>query len=245
MTQLVSLILVFHNLPEITLQCIQSIHQYTKPHYELLVIDNASTVDMKNAIKAFPRVRFFQNSRNIGYIAALNQGIKKAQGDYYLILNNDIIATPYWLENLLRCMKSDARIGIVGPVTNRIGNPKQTIKTPEFQSPEELMDFARTYNRWDVKKWFPFDHTLAGFCLLIKKEVVETIGLFDERFQLGLCEDYDFVRRAKKAGFRVMCAGDTFIYHYYNLTFKSLQLNRQSLLQKNIQKYKEKWSHKE
>lgn len=243
MADLVSIILVYHNLEEITLQCVRSIYQNTEPPFELIVIDNGSKIQLKEKLEAFPQVRFFRNEKNTGYAAALNSGLKKARGAYYLTLNNDIIATPHWLQNMLRCLKSDPQIGIVGPATNRIGNPRQRIETPEFNSYQELMNFAKKYNRWDSKKWLPFDHTLAGFCMLIRKRVVDRIGPFDEQFQIGLCEDYDFVRRAIKAGFLVMCAHDTFIFHYYNLTFNHLNIHRQSLLENNIKKYKRKWSH--
>lgn len=242
MKKFVSIIVVFHNLQEITLQCLESIYQHSNLPFELILVDNGSKNDISDKLKKLKNLRFIRNKRNEGYIVAINQGLRKARGDAYLLLNNDTIATPNWLENMVTCLFSAEEIGIVGPVTNRIGNSKQKIKTPSFQSYHDIISFGRDFNKSNPRKWFPFDHSLAGFCMLIKSIVVERIGYFDEDFALGLCEDYDFVRRAKEAGFEVMCAGDTFLFHYYNMTFNALKIDRPSLLEKNKKKYRQKWT---
>ncbi|MHB1126454.1 MAG: glycosyltransferase family 2 protein [Bacillota bacterium] len=77
--------------------------------------------------------------------------------------------------------------------------------------------------------------------MLITKQVIEKIGEFDEQFKEGLYADNDLSKRAIMAGYRALCAGDTFVYHFRSMTFKTHRMNRDKLIAQNKAKFKSKW----
>ena len=109
--------------------CLESVVANTDyPNYELIVVDNGSTNELLTYLDQLadrlPFVRVFQNERNLGFAVATNQGLSQADGDRFVLLNNDTIVPPGWLTPLIRRL-DDPQVGAVGPVTNRIGNEAQ------------------------------------------------------------------------------------------------------------------------
>ena len=86
---------------------------------------------------------------------------------------------------------------------------------------------------------------LVGFCLLIRREVVDSIGLLDERFGLGCFEDDDYCLRAMQVGYRTVIARDAFVHHFGGRTFVGTGVDFQSLMQKNEGLFREKWAKAE
>jgi GT2 family glycosyltransferase len=138
------------------------------------------------------------NEVNRGFPSAANQGIQAATGRQILLLNNDTIVTTGWLRRMLRALHSDARIGLVGPCSNYVSGTQQI--TVGYDGLEGVDGFA-----WDRGKAYDRvvsdTHRVVGFCLLIRREVVDKIGLLDERFSPGNFEDDDYCLRAIEAGF--------------------------------------------
>ncbi|MHB8171344.1 MAG: glycosyltransferase family 2 protein [Thermincolia bacterium] len=233
MSGLTSIIILAWNQLEYTKLCLNSIFRHTSPSYQLILVDNGSTdgttqffrtLENNNLTATFrpQNITVIYNQKNLGFPAGVNQGIKKAQGDYLLLLNNDTIVTPNWLKNLLNCLTSCPFIGLVGPRSNFAA--VTGLDGLVLNNPEEIEVFARQFNQPDPDKWFPVEW-LPGFCLLIKKQALDTIGLLDEKFEYGFMEDVDLGRRANQAGFVNMCAGDTFVYHFGSRTFTGNGLN--------------------
>ena len=83
---------------------------------------------------------------------------------------------------------------------------------------------------------------LVGFCLLIRREVIDRVGLLDERFGIGCFEDDDFCRRTLQAGYRAVIARDSFIHHFGGQTFRNSGVDFAALMQKNQTLYQEKWT---
>lgn len=170
--------------------------------------------------------RIIRNEQNLGFPKAVNQGIKAATGDIIVILNNDTLVTPGWLDRLEKHLET---YDIVGPVTNSISGPQQVPFTADtFQIP--AFDI--------IKPW----HRLVFFCVAIKRGVIDKIGLLDEQFSPGNFEDDDYCLRAIEAGFKLGIAFDVFITHLGSATHKSLNLDHQKLLQTNLAKFQAKWS---
>jgi GT2 family glycosyltransferase len=82
---------------------------------------------------------------------------------------------------------------------------------------------------------------LVGFCLLIRREVIDRIGLLDERFGIGNFEDDDYCRRARDAGFKLAIAADAFVHHFGGRTFIGSGVNHGELMRRNERLYREKW----
>ncbi|MBE0447944.1 MAG: glycosyltransferase [Actinobacteria bacterium] len=207
---LTSIIILGNDQLEYTKFCIESIHRYTTPLFELILVDNGSTDGTAEYFDSIVGARVIKNKTNQGFAKGYNRGIKAAKGDYILLIGNDTIVTGYWLENLIACLESEPSIGIVGPRSN-YASGRQFIET-SYTTVEDLHRFAGKFNRQGPEEWFEVD-TITGLCMLIKREIIDKIGVFDERFSVGSFEGNDFCARAKAAGYRLVCAGNTFIHH--------------------------------
>jgi Flp pilus assembly protein TadD len=180
-----------------------------------------------------------ENPENFGFPKGCNQGIEVATGNYILLLNNDVILTDKWLERLVACASSDPQIGLVGSMTNNISG-RQRDELACYSSVEEMHHYAQLFHQKNRGNWFDCPR-IVGFCMLIKREVVEKIGLLDERFGKGNYEDDDYCLRARQAGYRTVIAGDVFIHHFGSVTFKN-STDYDALLKENEKIFRDKWS---
>jgi len=142
--------------------------------------------------------------------------------------------------------KSD--VGIVGPVTNAIGNEakidvsyKDLIMELTSENLMEMELFAKHYTI--KKRGFFFEiPMLALYCAAMRRDVIDKIGLLDERFSVGMFEDDDYSMRIKKAGFKVICAEDVFIHHFGGTSFSKLHPDEYyKIFEENRKKYELKW----
>lgn len=163
-----------------------------------------------------------------------------AKGQTICILNNDILVTPNWLSNLLNCLQSDDKIGMVGPVTNFISG-EQLIEVP-YQSIEDMYSFAATHNVPNAGKWQGTDR-IVGFCLIFRRELFEATGYLDEGFEIGNFEDEDYVLRVRLNGRKLVIARDTFIHHYGSVTIRELGDQIESINDKNAAFFRDKWGN--
>jgi tetratricopeptide (TPR) repeat protein len=204
----------------------------------VVVVDNGSTEDV--AYEADQNnLEVLRSDSNLGFAHACNRGIRHTHGDFVVILNNDTIVTPGWLERLLWHMEDDPEIGIAGVSTNFAGSVQQIPVT--YRTEKELYDFSenlyskKLHQRVAVSK-------VVGVCMLIRRRILEDIGLFDTRFGLGNYEDDDLCLRARVAGYKVVWAKDVFIHHTGSKTFQALDIDYGALLEKNKKKYQNKWA---
>ena len=123
-------VLCYNGLEETTRPCMESIIANTpEGRYELIVVDNASADGTADYLKTFAarheNVRLLLNETNRGYAGGNNDGIKLAQGQYIVLLNNDTLVPGGWLEKLLKLFNEQSDVGLVGPVTNAAGNEQR------------------------------------------------------------------------------------------------------------------------
>jgi GT2 family glycosyltransferase len=155
------------------------------------------------------------------------------------MLNNDTVVTRGWLGRLVRHLHRDARIGMVGPVTNAIGNEAQ-IDVP-YVSLEEMDTFAE--HRALACEGQTFDiRVLALFCAAMPRAALDEIGLLDERFEVGMFEDDDFAIRLRQSAYRLICANDVFIHHHSRAAFKKLGDDEyRAIFEANKKRFETKW----
>ena len=236
---LTSIIILTHNQVAYTRMCIDSIRRYTDEPFELIVVDNASDDATIAYLKSLDNVKLIFNQTNRGFPAAVNQGIELATGEYLLLLNNDTIVTTGWLQRMQEAMQRETNIGLVGPCSNNVSGPQQVDC--------QLADLT-CLDGFDWERGKKFSNRtreserLVGFCLLIKRDVIEKIGTLDERFGTGCFEDDDFCRRAIEAGFDNVIADDSFVYHFGSITFRNSNVDFGKLMQENREKFEEKWN---
>jgi GT2 family glycosyltransferase len=234
-----SIVIATYNKLEYTQQCIQSIREFTPfGVYEIIIVDNHSTDGTLAWLNEQKDIRTIRNEDNLGFPKACNQGIEIAIGDNILFLNNDTVVTQNWLSNLLVCLYSDDSIGAVGAVTNNISYYQ---KIPvEYKTIDEMQIFAAHYNQSNPTQWEE-RLKLVGYCMLIKKSVVNEIGLLDEQFSPGNYEDDDYSLRIRKAGYKNMLCKDTFIHHIGSISFGDNISKFNELLMTNKNKFIDKW----
>lgn len=236
---LTSIIILTYNKLDYNKLCIESIRQYTEPgSYEIIVIDNHSTDGTVEWLQCQEDISLILNSENIGFPAGCNQGIKAANGDSILLLNNDTIVTPNWLSNLKKCLCSSSNIGAVGAVTNSCSNFQSVVC--EYSSIKEMIRFAQQFNNSSPELW-ENRARLVGFCMLMRTDVVNQIGLLDETFSPGNFEDDDYSLRIRNAGYRLVLCWDTFIHHFGSVSFGEQAVQFSNLLESNRRKFIEKW----
>jgi len=242
-----SIIIITWNNLEHTQKCIQSVlADQTWPNFELIIVDNASTDGTTDYLKElsdrYANVHLILNEENFGFAAGNNLGLQQAQGSEYIaLLNNDTVVPIGWLARLLRHLK-DPAIGMIGPVTNSIGNEAR-IDVP-YQNVEEMHGFAREYMVAHDGEIFDIS-MLAMYCVVLQKDVFEKVGFLDERFGIGMFEDDDYARRVREKGYRIVCAEDVFVHHVGRASFSKLNSSEyRQLFDKNISLFEEKWNTK-
>lgn len=230
-----SIIIPTFNERKLLLDCIYSIREHTHIPYEIIVVDNASTDGTLEEL-IINQIPFVSFSSNRGFPAACNAGMKLARGNTLLLLNNDVLLTPNWLGHMLECLHHREDIGIVGPMTNYASGIQQ-IGEPYTN----LVDMILKYNLGNRGKYTEVQR-LIGFCFLFKREVMDGIGLLDERFSPGHYEDDDYCYRARQAGYRLMIAEDTFIFHHGSASFgKKSEEEFQAIVARSRNLFMDKW----
>ncbi|SFE48039.1 Glycosyltransferase, GT2 family [Paenibacillus catalpae] len=236
-----SIIIPSYNQVEYLRGCIDSIMDNTEQPHEIIVIDNASTDGTAEYLEQLDgQVRYRVLDQNYGFAGAVNMGLMMAKGTTMVILNNDTLMTDNWLGNLLICLHSDPKIGMVGPVTNYISGDQQ-IKVP-YESIEDMPEFARLNNISDPKRWERTDR-LPGFCLLFRRELWEQIGFLDEGFEFGNYEDDDYNIRTRLLGYSLVIARDCFIHHFGSVSIKALGDQLEQVTTRNMVYYMTKWNN--
>jgi len=203
------------NKKEMTKQCLDSIFANTHCGYSIIIIDNASDLPTRiylDEVKAkYPdKVTLIRNQENIGNTKAANQGMRASRADYVCILDNDTLVFDDWLNEMIRVSESSKEIGIVSPYNNS-GKKKPWDKSYRLYAKEMT-----------AGKQGQYVETAAaiGFCYLIKREVINKIGVWDERFSPGYFEDTEYCLRAKDAGYKSVFAKGAFVFHFEHASFK-------------------------
>lgn len=242
---MVSIVVLTRNALEYTRQCLESVRRCTETPYEIIVVDNGSTDGTVEFLRAqaasHTDLRVIENAENLGFAGGNNQGIEAARGEYVLLLNNDVVVTPGWLDRMVRVTDDDPKIGIVGPMTNRISGAQQVPSVAYDQDTLAGLDtfaqaVAQQHGYCVTPTW-----RIVGFCMLIRRAVIDAIGGLDTAFGRGNHEDDDYCIRAAIAGFRAGFAHDSFVHHFGSRTFVQERVNYAKVLNETWKTFKEKW----
>ncbi|NNL86431.1 MAG: glycosyltransferase, partial [Myxococcales bacterium] len=193
--------------------CLEALRSSTDPRHptEIIWVDNGSTDGSVSFLEEQDDLVLICNPDNRGAPAARNQGLALAQGRWLVFLDNDAVVSPGWLERLRWHAAADPLVGCVCPVSNRAAHGQQ-IEYGGGSDFSSTREFARLRAQ-EFSEQAKYQHIFTSFCVMVRREVIEAIGGFDERFSPWGFEDDDFSLRACLAGFRNRLALDVFVRH--------------------------------
>lgn len=241
----VSIVVPAHNAWAHTHLCLRAMLEHTaSPSYEVILADDASTDDTVRASELLHGVTVVREGVQRGFVENCNHAARVARGDYLMFLNNDTVVQPGWLEELVATGDNDPQIAIVGGkvlaedgrlqeagcVVFRDGTPAQ------FGRGGHPVDPAFNY----VKE---VDY-VSGCCLLVRRQVWEQLGGFDELFSPGYFEDVDLAFRARAAGKRVVYQPRAAVMHVEGISHgrdEDSELKRR-FMRINGERFRERWS---
>lgn len=223
MTPLVSIIIVNWNGGEILADCFRSLKNITYKNWELIVVDNGSQDGSNHLVEDFfllKKYKLINNHRNLGFAPANNQGVKEARGKYILLLNNDTKVKPDLLLKLVDKMEKDSSIGVVQPKIYLMDNPEFLDNAGSFLTRIGFLEhwgFMKKDGSEFNKEREIF--SAKGACMLIRKSLIDKIGLFDEDF-FSYFEESDFCWRVWLRSSRVLFVPSTSIFHKVGFSSK-------------------------
>jgi GT2 family glycosyltransferase/glycosyltransferase involved in cell wall biosynthesis/Flp pilus assembly protein TadD len=240
---LVSVVILAYNNWEYTKACLFSVRNWSDyPNLEIIVVDNASADGTREKLRALgpqdERVRLILNDTNLGVAGGYNAGLRAARGDYVVLLNNDTFVTRGWVRDLIRPMLLDQRVGLVGPLTNNIGNEQKI--TIAYANMQEMQQVARRFVRTRLRCTLEVAN-LAFFCVAIRRGVLEEVGLLDEAYGIGYFEDDDYCRRVSEANYKLVIADDVFVHHYHSVSFDTLGEKAAEQMARNRAIFEQRW----
>jgi Predicted glycosyltransferases len=236
-----SIIIPTYNQAKYLKSCVESIVEHTDLPYEIIIVDNGSTDETAEYLRRLgSQVRYRILADNHGFAGAVNIGLMMAKGTTLLLLNNDTLVTDNWLDNMLACLNSEPKIGMVGPVTNYISGD-QRIDVP-YTEVTDMYEFARFNNESSPARWIRTDR-LTGFCLLFRRELLEKVGYLDEGFEVGNFEDDDYNIRVRLLGYSLVIARDSFIHHFGSVSMKATGQQFEKINERNMRFYMSKWGN--
>ena len=238
----VSIIIPVYNNAIYTYNCLKSISEKTKEPFEIIVVDDASDDETKSILESMNNIKIIRNESNKGFIISCNEGAKSSEGNCLLFLNNDTIVTDDWLRALLDLMKNDG----VGAVGAKLVYPNGTLQEAGGIVWNDA--FGWNYGRGDnpEKPEYNFVREVdycSGAVLLVRKDLFEKIGGFDERFRPAYYEDTDLCFSIRNWGYRVLYQPESVVIHYEGKTSGTeINSGAKGYQLVNRPKFLEKWN---
>lgn len=233
----VSAIIVNWNGGDFLRNCIASPYrELGGPLREIILLDNASSDQSVESVQhAFPAVAIVRTGGNLGFAKANNLGILASQSESVLLMNNDAVAKPGSIASLVAVMEQDDRIGIVGP---QLRNPDGSLQLSYGRFPSVLGVVGgfrtRKVDRYYERTGYENPHDvdwMTGACLLVRRRMLEEIGLLDERFFFNY-EDVDLCKRAHDRGWRRVYTPDASVIHQKAVSSVNPEMKERILLEK-------------
>ena len=215
----VCIIVLNWNNPGDTLACLKSLQKLDYPSYSVLVVDNGSTDDSVSVIRErYPDVPLLETGANLGYAGGNNAGIRHVlqQGaDYVCILNNDIVVAPDFLGFLMSALESAEDMGVVTPLVLDTSSP-ESVWALGVRVGKRTAKVDRLYAAADPEAVVgrePFEVDAAsGSAFLVRRKVLEEVGLLDEGYFLYF-EEIDWCLMVRKAGYRILAVPSSRVWH--------------------------------
>lgn len=239
--KLVSLITLNMNQPKVTEALLDSLFEVNGyPDIEIIVVDNASTVDPVPGWKIkYPAAQFIRSEKNLGFTGGNNLGITYAKGDYLFVINNDTEVTESLISRLVATMEQHPQIGVISPKINYFDKPDvlqytgytdMNYYTARNKCIGQLEKDNGQYDYLTGKTGYAH-----GAAMLVRREAMDKAGVLSDNFFIYY-EELDWCERIKKAGYEIWVDMQALLYHKESMTvgkqsaFKEYYMNRNRIL---------------
>lgn len=197
----------------------------------VIVVNDGSELSTTEWLRKYcahdPMVYLVENAQNMGYTKSVNIGLKASSAPYVILQNSDTVVSSGWLSGLMRCMGSSPKIGIVGPLSNAANYQSVPLMRDEQGKfvvndlPSGMSVDAMAHLVANVSgRAYPRVTLVNGFCFMIRRELINTIGYMDEvNFPIGYGEEADYCIRALQAGYELTIADDVYVFHAKSKSF--------------------------
>ena len=220
--------------------CLDEVARWSEDvDYRLIVVDDASDDHTHRVLvdlmaERWPeRGTLLTNAENLGFLRTANRGMRAGTSPAVVVLNSDTLPTPGWLSGLLRCLRSADDVGIVGPTSNYANVTR--IDVPYGVDHVRMAEAVRRVSPHD----YPELGLVSGFCLAMRRTMLEQLDYFDEVFGRGYFEETDLCLRAHAAGWRVLADDATYVHHHGWGSFGADEYDE--LMVTNRRRFEERW----
>ena len=221
------IILLSYENPDLLERCVESVLENTAVSSRLIIVDNNSrNPEVKNYLKKIHgrgniEIEKVFSEENAGFAGGMNKGLNLSTAPFVCLLNNDCEVYAGWLDEMIKIAMKEDNIGLVNPQSNTFG----------CHEPLSVKDKRG--------RFIELGHAI-GFACLIKREVIDRIGILDEAYE-GVCyEDTDFSCRAAEAGFIAVMAEGAYVHHQEQASRASLK-GRKEIYQHNKELFELRW----
>jgi len=231
-----SVIIVTWNSQDYIRPCLDSLFSQGQD-LEIITVDNGSPDSTLKILRDYETgIKIIENQSNLGFARAVNQGLKLASGDFILLLNPDTVLTPGALSTMTGFLTENPHIWALGPqLLNLDGSvqpscrqfPDRLIMLYEFTGLSRLFPKNRTFGRWHMGY---FDHLTPalvdqpmGACLMIRKDVLEKVGLLDEENFPMFFNEVDWCLRISRAGGQLYFLPQAKVYHHHGVSTRRVK----------------------
>lgn len=222
---------------------LQSILDSDYPRLDVVVVDNASSDDSIEYLKAnFPGVKIVRLDRNYGFGKANNAAFAKyPQYEYYALVNNDMSVSSDWLKKLVSVAEEDSDVAAVGPkiLYSKKRNGNYLINSAGMALDKYYRGVDRFCGKVNNSKYNALEEVdaVTGGAVLLRAEAIKEVGGFDERM-FFYYEDVDLSLRLRKAGWKIMYNGEAEVFHDHQATSAKLHSNFDMNFKANLNRIK-------
>ena len=236
----ISIIIPTYNAEDYTIKCLKSIKKYTSHlDYEIIWVDNGSSRESREKVMKELKNHKYKTiwaGERLGFVKAINLGIEHSDGKYIVFQNNDTLVTKHWLDNMLYPLINDDMIMIAGPNTtestsqqswNLLNQNKRRwggyAKFPDLSKYKlnELEQLVDVLEKKFNKLYVEFE-VVAFFSCVLKREIIDKVGLLDEDFKEGYYDDDHFCYKVREEGYKIVYVPTSYVHHFTTVTFTQL-----------------------
>lgn len=265
----IDIIIVTWNSIDYLKACLDSIEKYTKNiPYHLIIVNNGSEDGTSEFLQQFQKnkdILILENKANLGYPKALLEGYLLSTSKFVCLMNDDVITSPNWLSNLVQVIKTNPKVGILGPIRPgayfihpytkllskiTLEESKKKRKTPlgqlkYFTHGKDFSLFVDEYKRINSQFDGYFDslpYIVSTCCALIRRSAIEKVGgIVDRQFVKYGGDDVDLCWRLIKAGYKLEITSKSYVHHFEHISMNKNNVDRQKYLRTNGQRLYKKW----